>query len=407
MARRARWGAIERLPSQRFRASYPHPFDPRSSARIKAPSTFTTKRAAEAWLASERTLIERGDWKPPHQRTDEERKALLDPPFTKYSEEWLRLRTLAPSTRATYDSYIENHLKPRWGDLPLSTITPSDVRRWVNAELTYLGKDMRRKVYSLFATIMRTAALDDYISASPCREGMVRPQQGRAGTAPRNALTVKELWTLADAVPPYMRVLVLTMGLCALRGGEARELRRGDLDLESGMMTVQRGVTGQGKNVVVGAPKTPGSVRRPVIPPVLIPELRQQLRAYAGSGTRALVFPHPNDRERHIPYGTFNEHIRLAVQATGITPITPHDLRRTALTLVGQHGASIGDLKTYGGHRTLPMVELYQASDVERQRALAEHVSQAMEAAAPTGVEEAAAGGNVLDFAAIRRRKRG
>ncbi|HET9127028.1 MAG TPA: hypothetical protein VFN73_03035, partial [Propionibacteriaceae bacterium] len=58
------FGAIRRLPSKRYQASYIGP----DLARHNAAETFTSKVDAEGWLSAERRLIEWDEWSPPAQR---------------------------------------------------------------------------------------------------------------------------------------------------------------------------------------------------------------------------------------------------------------------------------------------------------------------------------------------------
>ncbi|MGO9521727.1 MAG: site-specific integrase, partial [Mycobacterium sp.] len=60
---RRSWGKLRRRTSGRWEASYEH-----NLSRHSAPITFTAKMDGEAWLASERRLIEQGEWTPPKLR---------------------------------------------------------------------------------------------------------------------------------------------------------------------------------------------------------------------------------------------------------------------------------------------------------------------------------------------------
>ncbi len=57
--RRSFGGAIRKLPSKRFQASYIHGAE---LTRYTAPTTFSAIIDAEGWLATERRLIESGAW---------------------------------------------------------------------------------------------------------------------------------------------------------------------------------------------------------------------------------------------------------------------------------------------------------------------------------------------------------
>ena len=71
--RRRGFGAIRRLPSKRYQASYIGP----DLARHVAPQTFDARTDAEGWLARERRLSETEDWSPPAARAPSRRSGLL------------------------------------------------------------------------------------------------------------------------------------------------------------------------------------------------------------------------------------------------------------------------------------------------------------------------------------------
>ena len=62
--RRRGFGGLRKLPSGRWQAYYSGP----DGLRHLAPETFTVKIDGEAWLAAERGLIERDEWRPPAAR---------------------------------------------------------------------------------------------------------------------------------------------------------------------------------------------------------------------------------------------------------------------------------------------------------------------------------------------------
>lgn len=58
---RGGWGAIRRLPSKKYQASYLGP----DKNRHTSPTTFTTKTQAHLWLDEQRLAVEKGFW---HQK---------------------------------------------------------------------------------------------------------------------------------------------------------------------------------------------------------------------------------------------------------------------------------------------------------------------------------------------------
>ena len=121
-AGRRSFGNIRRLPSGRWQATYRAP----DGSRVGAPTTYTTKLDAEAWLLGERRLLESGEWRSPRQRQADlvaaERKAQRDN-VEHYAATWLRRGTWASSTRALYADVFERLILPGLGPLPLADLT--------------------------------------------------------------------------------------------------------------------------------------------------------------------------------------------------------------------------------------------------------------------------------------------
>ena len=204
---RRTFGALRRLPSKRWQASYIAP----DARRHVAPLTFDSKGDADAWLAAQRTDIARGDWQRP-----------LPPPrvetFTTYAATWLDTRQLRPRTRAEYVKLLQGHLLPTFGSVDLEDITPAMVRAW-HAELgERTGPTRRAHAYALLRTILATAVDDDALAANPCR---IRGAGTSRRAKPIRPATLAELAAIADAMPARYRAAVLRRGVvrAALRGG--------------------------------------------------------------------------------------------------------------------------------------------------------------------------------------------
>ena len=91
--------------------------------------TFSTPELAWAWLRSEQTLIDRGEWTPPAarrraERAAEEREVETSITFGAYARDWISHRTtprgtpLAPRTVSEYHAYLEGPLADFAGRQP-------------------------------------------------------------------------------------------------------------------------------------------------------------------------------------------------------------------------------------------------------------------------------------------------
>ena len=257
-ATRRGFGKLRRLPSKRWQASYVGP----DEARHSAPNTFSSKMDGEAWLAAERQLLAAHEWLPPGQRG---RRGLM---FEDYSARWLAARELKPSTRALYRGILSRVLLPAFGERARhSDHVPAEVRAWY-ATLDPARKTRRAHAYSLLRAILDTAVTEEVIPANPCTiRGAGQTKRARR----IEPATLDELAALVGALPERLRLMPLLAAWCGLRFGEVIELRRRDLDLERGRLSVTRGVVRVDGADVVGTPKSAAGVRVIAIPPHLYP----------------------------------------------------------------------------------------------------------------------------------------
>ena len=168
-------------------------------------------------------------------------------------------------------------------------------------------------------------------------------------------LEAHEVAALADAVPDKYRALVLTAATTGLRAGELYALRRRDVDLNTGKLTVARALkaVGGGDPPVFGPPKT-GRWRTLTVPTDLRPVLAKQLLG-CGGGEEALVFAnHAGEPICHTAF--VRNHFRPAVLAAlpaGKRRLRWHDLRHTCASLLIAQGYPADAIKAYLGHASI------------------------------------------------------
>jgi integrase len=369
--RRSGFGQVRKLPSGRYRARYTIPGT--RQQWVNAPRTFTTKDAAEVWLAQQRVDLEAGDGRP---RPSASRVTLSD-----YAAQWVRTRRgakggpLRPATRAVYGSYLRMHIDPTIGHLALPAVTKDAVRSWF-AGLPEDTPTNNARVYSFLRTVLATAVADDLIRANPC---VIR---GAGQATPKTEIvpaTPTQVAALAEAMPEHLRLAVLLGAWCSTRAGEVLELRRKDINAETGVLAITRAVTFTypGPKVHVGKPKTAAGVRAVAIPPHVLPEVRTHLDAWVTTDPEALLFPASPGERRHMTTGAFTWRVKQAVPAAGLPPTFRfHHLRHSGLTLAARAGATVAELQARAGHSTPHMALRYQHATTERDRALADSLSR-------------------------------
>lgn len=117
MGSRASWGSVRKLPSGRYQARYPI-----EAKLVSAPTTFRTKRDAEAYPSTVRADMVRGMWVNP---------IAAQVTLRAHATTWLDQRpNLRPRTAKLYEGELRLHILPVLGDLELAKLTPAKVRSW-------------------------------------------------------------------------------------------------------------------------------------------------------------------------------------------------------------------------------------------------------------------------------------
>ena len=371
MARQSRsrryFGNLRTLPSGRIQARYTGPDGRTHRARTPEgrPLTFDTKADAAAWLAVRHSEIVRGAWLPPA-----EPKAA---PITlrAYTEAWLAGRDLEQTTRDHYVQVLRDHVYPTFGDVAVAEISPAAVRTWHAGLKDRTGPTARAHAYGLLRTICNTAIADELIAANPCR---VRGAGTTKRTKKIRPATLAELEELVTAMPDRYKLMTLLAAWCALRFGELAELRRRDVDVKNGVIRVRLGVTRTKGRRVVKGPKSDAGKRDVNIPPHLMPAVRAHLRDHAQVGREGLLFPAQHGG--HLAPSTLYRVFYPARDETGRPDLRFHDLRHTGAVLAAATGATLAELMARLGHSTPGAAMRYQHAAAERDKVIAEALSQ-------------------------------
>jgi integrase len=354
------WGSVRRLPSsRRWQASYMHHL-----TRHYAEGTFAQRMDAEAWLASERLLIDQDVWTPPKVRAAQ--RKVKGVTFGEYADTWIEHRNVKTSTKTEYRRLLAGPQKPLQ-PIELRQLGPETIRSWFAG----LSSTPRRRshAYGLAHAICATAVADGIIAANPC-------SIPRAMNPPRKRepviLTPAEVALVAGAIKPErLRVLVLIMAWCGLRWGEAIELKRRDIAAGAEVIAVSRAVTHRG-SCQIDTPKS-GRPRAVVVPPHIRADILDHLDRYVAKAPDALVFPAFRDG-CHLNDSVFAKHFRPALKTVGREGVRIHDLRHFAGTQAARVG-SLRETMARLGHSTVAASMRYQALVSEADAALAEALS--------------------------------
>ena len=335
-----------------------------------AGKTFDTKLDAVAWLQAQQKAQDLGTWEPPTGDDSPTVSRGKAPTLAEYAALWLDERELKPLTRQGYEALLRVNILPALGDERVDRISPTTVRRWY-ADLAPGKETTRARAYGLLRTILGSAVDDELLPTNPARirgAGSVK----RAKTI--TVATVEEVAVITEEMPERLRCMILLAAWCGLRFGEIAELRRSDLDLDAGIVRVRRGVTRVEGEHVVSTPKSEAGMRDVVVPPHIIDYIADHLQRFTGPEPGDLLFP--ADRGGHLTPSTFYGWYYPAREAANRPDLRFHDLRHTQAVLLAQNGATLADLMSRLGHSTPQAAMRYQHSAEQRDRMLAERLSE-------------------------------
>jgi integrase len=294
---------------------------------------FSKRVEAQKWLDEQTASLVRGEYVDP-------RRGRLK--FGEWAARWMEGRVhLKPRTIASYRSLLTTRILPTWEEVPLLGVANADVVAWVASMRSVgLSASRVRQSYHLFSTMLDAAVRDRRLASNPAN-GVDLPRLPRKE---RRYLDHAQLAELALACGTY-RPLVLVLGYCGLRWGEAAALRVGRVDTMRGRIEVVEAVTEVNGEAVFGTPKT-HQVRSVPVPAFLRDLLAQHV---AGLDEDALVFSAP--RGGVIRVGNFRRgYFDRAARDIGVDGLVPHELRHSSASLAIAAGASVKGVQAMLGH---------------------------------------------------------
>ena len=185
--------------------------------------------------------------------------------ISRYEKEELPARY---STRASYQSYLDNYIRPRWAEMPISGIRAMAVEDWLKH--LNLAPKTRGHIRSVMSTLFKCVQRWELIENNPIQ--LVRVKNVSRRLERPSVLTAEEFHKFVLHIREPYRTMVLIAGCLGLRASEIVGLQWRDFDFKKSTLLVQRGVV-HGR---VDDVKTEYS--RDVVP--IAPELAKQLLSY-------------------------------------------------------------------------------------------------------------------------------
>lgn len=270
------------------------------------------------------------------------------------------------STKQSYLSYINNHIQPRWGQLPLTEIKPLAVRDWLKGIKDKKGKrplasKTRGHIKGLMHRLFDCAMLWEYLPTDRNPMSLVRIEGSTKRRRKPRILTPMEFSSLINAVDREPCRTMVILALCTgVRCSELAALKWSDFDWDNLSVYVRRGIVSGRLDDV----KTEYSEAPLPLDPALAEVIFEWRRKTDFCEDSDFVFasPYMAGEKPYTPWNMQTNQLSPAAVRAGLGPIGWHTLRHTYRAWLGDNGepltvqkelmrhASIQTtLNTYGG----------------------------------------------------------
>lgn len=306
---------------------------------------FDRKADAQAWLNKQVSDQVTGTWTDP---------ALSAVTFGTMVERWISTKAhRSAKTVAGYRSLLDTIVLPRWKDIALRDMRFDDLQVWISTlsvegSVRFEGKGLSasrvRQAHQLVGAVLRFAVKANHLAVNPA-EGVDLP------TIPETEqryMTHEQLHRVAVA-SGRLRTLVLVLGYCGLRFGEASALQVSDVDIEGRRIAVRRSVTYVRKTGLVEGPTKNHTSRKVPVPAFVARILKTEI---ADRDKTALVFASARGGG-YLTLGQARYTFQKATAAVeGCDGVRLHDLRHTCASLAIRSGANIKVVQKLLGHKS-------------------------------------------------------
>lgn len=292
--------------------------------------TFEKKKEAEAWLSGQLSDKAKGTFQAPSKETLKE-----------FMKRWLSdaaSNRVRERTLVEYTALVDRYIIPHIGHIKLTDLRADHVQKFYNKLAKEHGSTTAPHVHSVLRAALNqalkwgalsrnVATLVDVPKASKRKESFLAP----------DAVGIFLEHAQGDRYYAYFRVLLDT----GMRPGEALALTWGDVDLQQGIIHINKAISTGRKQIYHGEPKTQKSRRSLLVTPDAIAALKAHKAHIAKERLKAeywedknLVFP--NEYGDYSDQGKISSRHFKAILRKADLPIQTrvYDLRHTNATLL-------------------------------------------------------------------------
>ncbi|KFI51450.1 site-specific integrase [Bifidobacterium callitrichos] len=344
-----------RTGETRWRVTYRKPDGSQTTKR-----GFRRKRDAETW-AAEHVVIASAT------------NTFIDPSAGNLTvgelyERWFDV--MRPLWKPTYRHGVAvawaTHCRDVWARRKIASITCGELQAWVSGIAARRSASTTSRAFGVMNGVLGYAVKEKRLPSNPCDDVRLPARPKRKER--RVYLTMGQLLDFADEcgrgeeLGADRRALILTLGLCGLRWGEAAALRVRDVDLKRRRLHIVSSTSKVDGEIIDGTPKN-GRGRDVVMPRVVLEAVGPiVVRRRETDGDDARVFVDRSGAPLRPQSASSLKRNRTwwpsALRRLGWPAKqwpSPHDLRHTAASLAVHAGANVKALQRMLGHSSAAM----------------------------------------------------
>jgi len=318
---------------------------------------FPTKAEAMAFESKMKSDVIRGDYANPVSGKTKVETVYLDLHKT--------FGNRKPKTRDSYESLWKNMVEPIWGSRSIGSITRADFKNWVNEGKSLTGNSVSssriRQSAVLLNLILEHAVDMNLLSRNPLGKTKgILPKISQKKE--RRALEINDLLKLAEHCGEY-RLMILVAGFLGLRWAELIALTPEDFDFKEKVIHVNKSLT-EAKGGLTSVGTKSGRSRDLPIPVFFTNELRALVIS-----TPVGVSVFRSSRGENLRKSNFSRRVfQPAVKLAGLSNITFHELRHTAITQLIHRGADVVSVSKIAGHSSPATTLRIYTHDLDRSK---------------------------------------